>query len=82
VETVRVVEPLFALVDPRLHPHTPSIRDRVVQAAVKIVLEPIFEATCCHVRLGSGPSGPRTTTCRSSLTSLRGSALDCGVGHR
>jgi len=27
VETVRVVEPLFALVDPRLHPHTPLIRE-------------------------------------------------------
>ena len=27
VETVRVVEPLFALVDPRLQPHTPLIRE-------------------------------------------------------
>jgi len=30
VETVRVVEPLFALVDPRLHPHTPLIREESV----------------------------------------------------
>ena len=32
VETVRVVEPLFALVDPRLQPHTPLIREESVYA--------------------------------------------------
>jgi retron-type reverse transcriptase len=33
----------------------PNIRDRVVQAAVKIVIEPIFEADFCEVSHGFRP---------------------------
>jgi RNA-directed DNA polymerase len=46
----------------------PAVRDRVVQAAAKIVLEPIFEADFWRARLGFGPSAGRTTPSRSSST--------------
>jgi RNA-directed DNA polymerase len=39
----------------------PAVRDRVVQAATRIVIEPIFEADFCRARLGFGP-GDRSTT--------------------
>jgi retron-type reverse transcriptase len=42
----------------------PAVRDRVVQAAVKIVLEPIFEGTCWRAATGSGRDGRRMTGCR------------------
>ena len=47
----------------------PSVRDRIVQAAVKIVLEPIFEADFLPCSFGSGPNGRRTTVCRFSWMS-------------
>jgi RNA-directed DNA polymerase len=47
----------------------PSVRDRIVQAAVKIVLEPIFEADMLTARLGSDPSGQLTMPCRCSSMS-------------
>ncbi|MFN2504439.1 MAG: hypothetical protein ABR540_09450 [Acidimicrobiales bacterium] len=53
----------------------PAIRDRVVQAAVKIVLEPASRRTCCRAASGSGPSGQRTTPCRSSSTSPSGAGV-------
>ena len=37
----------------------PTVRDRVAQAAAKIVLEPIFEADFCRARMGFGRSGRR-----------------------
>jgi RNA-directed DNA polymerase len=39
----------------------PTIADRVVQAALKLVLEPIFEADFCLSLTGSGRCGGRTT---------------------
>jgi RNA-directed DNA polymerase len=39
----------------------PAVRDRVVQAATRIVIEPILRRTSCRPRLGSGP-GDRSTT--------------------
>jgi RNA-directed DNA polymerase len=38
-----------------------TVRDRVVQAALKLVLEPIFEADFLLARTGFGPTGGRTT---------------------
>jgi RNA-directed DNA polymerase len=38
-----------------------TVRDRVVQAALKLVLEPIFEAGFLLARTGFGPTGGRTT---------------------
>ena len=47
----------------------PTIADRVVQAALKLVLEPIFEADFCLSPMGSGRCGGRTTrSLRSSVT--------------
>ena len=39
----------------------PSVRDRIVQAAVKIVLEPIFEADMLPCSFGFRPKRSRTT---------------------
>jgi RNA-directed DNA polymerase len=36
----------------------PSVRDRIVQAAVKIVLEPVFEADFSQVSFGFRPRPP------------------------
>src|SRR5215218_8836664 len=47
----------------------PAVRDRVVQAATKLAIEPVFEADFCRARLGFGPSARRTTRSRSCLTS-------------
>ena len=58
----------------------PAIRDRVVKAAVKIVLDRSSRRTCCRVRLGSGPSARRTTPCRSSSTSPSG--VGAGLSSR
>jgi hypothetical protein len=38
-----------------------TVRDRVVQAALKLVLEPIFEADFLPCSYGFGPTGGRTT---------------------
>jgi hypothetical protein len=38
----------------------PTVADRVVQAALKLVLEPIFEADFVPVSYGSGPCGEHT----------------------
>jgi RNA-directed DNA polymerase len=44
-----------------------TVRDRVAQAALKLVLEPIFEAEFTRVPTGSAPSvGPRTRSLRST----------------
>ena len=52
----------------------PAIRDRIVQAAVKTVIEPIFEADFQPSALGSDPSARLTMPFRSSLTRLGGDA--------
>ncbi len=52
----------------------PTVRDRVVQAAVKIVLEPVFEADMLPCSLGFALGGQRTTPCRYSLTSPSGAS--------
>jgi RNA-directed DNA polymerase len=43
----------------------PAVRDRVVQAALKTVIEPIFEADFLRRRFGFGPNARRTTRSRS-----------------
>src|SRR5438128_1047406 len=52
----------------------PPVRDRIVQAALKIVLEPVFEADFLPVSFGSARGGRRTTPCRCSLMSAGGAA--------
>ena len=52
----------------------PAVRDRIVQAALKIVLEPVFEADFLPCSFGSARSGRRTTPCRCSSTSAGGAA--------
>ena len=61
----------------------PTVRDRVVQAAAKIVIEPIFEADLCSVLVRVPP---RTLGARRAPglvdESWRGSAMGRGVGRR
>ncbi|MDX6707686.1 MAG: RNA-directed polymerase [Solirubrobacteraceae bacterium] len=45
----------------------PAVRDRVVQAAARIVLEPIFEADFLACSFGFRPGARRTTPSKSSL---------------
>src|SRR6185437_7857261 len=45
-----------------------AVRDRIVQAAMKIVLEPVFEADFLPCSFGFARSGRRTMPCRSSWT--------------
>jgi hypothetical protein len=45
------------------------VRDRIVQAAVRIVLEPIFEADMLDCSFGFRPKRSRTMPCRCSSTS-------------
>ena len=49
----------------------PTVTDRVVQAALKLVLEPIFEADFMPAPTGSGPGGEPTTRSLRSTTSAR-----------
>ena len=37
----------------------PTVRDRIVQMAAKLVLEPIYERTSCRARMAFGPSAAR-----------------------
>ena len=60
----------------------PAVRDRIVQAAVRIVHEPIFEADMLDCSFGSARGGRRTMPCRCSSMSPAGSALGGGDGHR
>jgi RNA-directed DNA polymerase len=46
-----------------------AVRDRIVQAAVKIVLEPVFEADFLPCSFGSARSGRRAMPCRCLSTS-------------
>lgn len=39
----------------------PTVADRVVMTAAKLVLEPVFEAQFTEANYGSGRSGPRST---------------------
>ena len=52
----------------------PAVRDRIVQAAVRIVLEPIFEADMLDCSFGFRPGGRRTMPCRCSSMSPGGVA--------
>jgi RNA-directed DNA polymerase len=45
----------------------PAVRDRVVQAATKIVIEPIFEADMLECSFGFRPDARRTTPSKFSL---------------
>ena len=47
----------------------PTVRDRVVQSAVKTVIEPTSRPTFCRVRSGSARDARRTTRSRFSSTS-------------
>jgi RNA-directed DNA polymerase len=58
----------------------PAVRDRIVQAAAKIVLEPIFEAEMLECSFGSVPSARRTT--RSRPSSMRPGVADGGWSRR
>jgi retron-type reverse transcriptase len=57
-----------------------SVRDRVVQAALKIVFEPILRRTFCRAVSGFGRDVRRTTPCTSSIT--RPSGVGCGWSKR
>ena len=50
----------------------PTVRDRVVQAALKTVIEPIFEADMLECSFGFRPGARRTTRSRSSSMSPGG----------
>jgi hypothetical protein len=52
----------------------PAVRERIVQAAVKIVLERSSRPTCCRVRSGFARSERRMMPCRFSWTSPGGVA--------
>jgi hypothetical protein len=52
-----------------------AVRDRIVQAAVKIVIEPIFETDFQPPRSAFGRGWRRTTPCRCSSTSAGGQAV-------
>jgi retron-type reverse transcriptase len=58
----------------------PAIRDRIVQAAVKIVIEPIFEADLRRDGSAFGRSGRRMTPCRSC--SMRPGGAGGGLPRR
>jgi RNA-directed DNA polymerase len=55
----------------------PTIADRVVQAALKLVLEPIFEAGFLPVSYGFRPSGVPTTRSRRSTISALAATAGC-----
>src|SRR5579863_7003739 len=46
----------------------PAVRDRIVQAAARIVVEPSSRLTCSSARSGFGPGARRTMRSRFSLT--------------
>jgi RNA-directed DNA polymerase len=49
----------------------PTVRDRIVQMALKLVLEPIFEADPVRPRTAFGPgAGPRTPSSRCGSSSI------------
>ena len=50
----------------------PAVRDRIVQAAVKIVIEPIFEADMLDCSYGFARGARRMTRSRFSLMSPGG----------
>ena len=58
----------------------PTVRDRVAQAATKIVLEPVFEADFVPCSFGSARDDHRTTLCRSS--SMRPGEVGGGWSRR
>jgi len=52
----------------------PAVRDRVVQAALKTVIEPVFEADFRPAALGSARRRRPTTPCRSCSMSPSGAS--------
>ena len=52
----------------------PAVRDRIVQAAAKIVLEPVFEADFLPCSFGFRPRRSAHDACRFSSTSAGGAA--------
>ncbi len=57
----------------------PTVADRVVQAALKLVLEPIFEADFLPVSYGSDPCGVPTTRSLRSITSAPAATAGCSM---
>lgn len=55
----------------------PTVTDRVVQASLKLVMEPIFEADFERARTGSDPTGARRTRSLRSTTSRRRRTSGC-----
>ena len=55
----------------------PTVTDRVVQAALKLVLEPIFGPTFSRSPTASGPTGARRTPLPRSTTSRRSHISGC-----
>jgi retron-type reverse transcriptase len=49
-------------------PSIPTVRDRVVQAATKLVIEPVFEADFLPYSFGFVRNARHTTRCRYSST--------------
>ena len=60
----------------------PTVADRVVQAALKLVLEPIFEQDFRTCSYGFRRTGARTTRSRRSTTSAAEAIPGCWKGHR
>jgi RNA-directed DNA polymerase len=56
----------------------PTVLDRVVQAACKAVLEPVFEADSSRARTGSAPIDARMTRSPRSTTSPPGRSITTG----
>jgi RNA-directed DNA polymerase len=57
----------------------PTIADRVVQAALKLVLEPIFEADFCRSRTGFGQGGGPTTRSPRFTSSVPTVTVGCST---
>ena len=57
----------------------PTVADRVVQAALKLVLEPIFEADFLPASSGSDPSGEPTTRSLRFTTSAPAAIAGCSM---
>lgn len=55
----------------------PTVTDRVVQAALKLVLEPISRPVSFRCRMGSGPGGGRRTRLLRSTCSVAGATGGC-----
>ncbi|MEU8874069.1 reverse transcriptase domain-containing protein [Streptomyces javensis] len=60
----------------------PSVRDRIVQAALKIVLEPVFEADMLPCSFGFRPRRGAYDALQVLVDEAAGQALGGGDGYR